>query len=234
MWAFLPGDTLLGERIGGSVKDYFGGREEELVRYLNRVFRPEDEVLRETRERSLRAGLPDIQVGGMDALHLEVLTRAVGARRAVEIGTLGGYSGTAIARGLAPEGRLHTFELEPLHAEIARESFRRAGVLGRVEIHVGPALERLADIEGESPFDLVFIDADKERYPAYLSWAADHLRVGGIVLGDNTFAFGEIVGGQGEGAAALREFNRELAQGGRFRSTLLPTGEGLSLGVKIR
>jgi caffeoyl-CoA O-methyltransferase len=216
------------------VKDYFGGREEELVRYLDRVFRPEDAVLRETRERSLRAGLPDIQVGGMDALHLEVLTRAVGAEKAVEIGTLGGYSGTAIARGLARGGRLHTFELEPRHAEVARESFRKAEVLDRVVIHVGPALERLADIEGESPFDLVFIDADKERYPAYLGWAADHLRVGGIVLGDNTFAFGEIVGGRGEGAVALREFNRELAQGGRFRATLLPTGEGLSLGVKIR
>ncbi len=216
------------------MKDYFGGREEELVRYLERVFRPEDAVLRETRERSLRAGLPDIQVGGMDALHLEVLTRAAGARKAVEIGTLGGYSGTAIVRGLGKGGRLHTFELEPAHAEVARESFRKAGVLDLVEIHVGPALERLPDIEGESPFDLVFIDADKERYPAYLAWAARHLRVGGIVLGDNTFAFGEIVDGRDAGAVALREFNRELAQGGRFRATLLPTGEGLSLGVKIR
>ena len=131
-------------------------------------------------------------------------------------------------------GRLHTFELDPLHVEVARESFRKAGVLDRVEIHLGPALERLPDVEGESPFDLVFIDADKERYPAYLAWAARHLRVGGIVLGDNTFAFGEIVDGRSEGAQALREFNRELAQGGRFRATLLPTGEGLSLGVKIR
>ena len=216
------------------MKDYFGGREEKLVRYLGRVFRPEDAVLRETRERSLRAGLPEIQVGGMDALHLEVLTRAVAARRAVEIGTLGGYSGTAIARGLAKGGRLHTFELEPLHAEVARESFKKAGVLDRVDIHVGPALERLPDIESEAPFDLVFIDADKVRYPKYLAWAADHLRVGGVVLGDNTFAFGEIVDGKSEGAVALREFNRELAQGGRFRATLLPTGEGLTLGVKVR
>ena len=216
------------------MKDYFGGREGKLVRYLNRVFRPEDAVLRETRDRSLRAGLPEIQVGGMDALHLEVLTRAAGARRAVEIGTLGGYSGTAIARGLAKGGRLHTFELEPRHAEVARESFRKAGVLDRVEIHVGPALERLPGIEGEAPFDLVFIDADKERYPAYLAWAAEHLRVGGIVLGDNTLAFGEIVDGRSPGARALREFNRELARGGRFRATLLPTGEGLTLGVKLR
>jgi caffeoyl-CoA O-methyltransferase len=216
------------------MKDYFGGREESLVGYLNRVFQPEDAALREARERSLKAGLPEIQVGSMDALHLEVLTRAVGARKAVEIGTLGGYSGTAIARGLGKGGRLHTFEIERKHAEVALETFRKAGVEDRVEIHLGPALERLPDVEGEAPFDLVFIDADKEGYPAYLSWAARHLKVGGVVLGDNTFAFGEIVDGRSAGAEAIREFNRELAQGGRFRSTLLPTGEGLTLGVKVR
>jgi caffeoyl-CoA O-methyltransferase len=216
------------------VKHYFGGEEEKLVRYLNRVFKPEDTVLRETRERSLRQKLPEIQLGSMDALHLEVLTRAIGARKAVEIGTLGGYSGTAIARGLIAGGRLHTFELEPHHAEVALESFRKAGLLDRVTIHLGRAAERLADVEAEAPFDLVFIDADKESYPAYLGWAADHLRLGGVVLGDNSFAFGEVVDGPGAEAAAMREFNRELAQGGRFRATLLPTGEGLTLGVKIR
>lgn len=82
--------------------------------------------------------------------------------------------------------------------------------------------------------DLVFIDADKESYPAYLAWAAHHLKVGGLVIGDNCFAFGEIVDGRSAGAEALREFNKELAQGGRFRSTLLPTGEGLTVGVKVR
>ena len=216
------------------MKDYFGGREEKLVRYLGRVFHPEDAVLKEIRERSLKAGLPEIQLGSMDALHLEVLTRAAGAKKAVEIGTLGGYSGTAIARGLGKGGRLHTFELERKHAEVALESFKKAGVLDRVVVHVGPALERLPEVEHEEPFDLVFIDADKESYPAYLAWAAHHLKIGGVVLGDNAFAFGEIVDGRSAGAEALREFNKELAQGGRFRSTMLPTGEGLCMGVKVR
>jgi caffeoyl-CoA O-methyltransferase len=117
---------------------------------------------------------------------------------------------------------------------VARESFRKAGVQDRVTVHVGPALETLRTIEGGAPVDLVFIDADKERYPDYLAWAATHLRVGGLAVGDNTFAFGEIVEGEGPGARATREFNRVLAQGGRFRSTLLPTGEGLSVGVKLR
>jgi caffeoyl-CoA O-methyltransferase len=216
------------------MKNYFGGREEKLVRYLNRVFQPEDAVLKEIRERSLKAGLPEIQVGGMDALHLEVLTRAFGAKTAVEIGSLGGYSGTAIARGLGKGGRLHTFELERRHAEVALESFRNARVHDRVIVHVGPALERLPEVEHEAPFDLVFIDADKEGYPAYLAWATHHLKVGGVVIADNTFAFGEVADGRSAGAEAIRDFNKELAQGGRFRATLLPTGEGLSLGVKVR
>src|SRR6185436_18698355 len=149
--------------------------DDKLTRYLTRVFKPEDSLLKEARERSLKAGLPEIQVGPMDALHLEVLARACGATRAVEIGALGGYSGIALARALGKGGRLHTFELDPKHAEVARESFRKAGVLDRVQIHVGPALERLPDCEKDAPFDLVFIDADKESYPAYLAWAADHL-----------------------------------------------------------
>jgi caffeoyl-CoA O-methyltransferase len=216
------------------VKDYSADHDAGLLRYLNRVFRPEDPVLKEARERSLKAGLPEIQVGPLDALHLEVLARAAGARKAVEIGTLGGYSGIALARALGKDGRLHTFELDPKHAEVARESFRKAGVLDRVRIHVGPALERLPECEEDAPFDLVFIDADKDNYPAYLSWAAEHLRVGGVVLGDNAFAFGEIVDGRGAGPVAMRKFNEELAQGGRFRATMIPTGEGLAMGVKIR
>ena len=216
------------------MKHYGAEDDEKLLKYLNRVFKPEDAILKETRERSLKAGLPEIQVGSMDALHLEVLTRAAGARKAVEIGTLGGYSGIAIARGLGKGGRLHTFELEPKHAEVARESYRKAGLLDRIRIHVGQALERLPDCEADAPFDLVFIDADKEGYPAYLAWAAQHLRVGGVVLGDNAFAFGEIADGRGAGALRMREFNEELSQGGRFRATMLPTGEGLALGVKIK
>ena len=143
-------------------------------------------MLREIRERTVAAGLPAIAVGKMDGLHLELLARAANARRAVEIGTLGGYSGVCLLRGM-PDGRLDTFELEPKNAEVARESFTRAGVVDRVRIHVGPAAEKLRDIEGDGPFDLVFIDADKTGYPTYLTWAEEHLRVGGVVLLDNTF-----------------------------------------------
>jgi caffeoyl-CoA O-methyltransferase len=213
----------------------FGQGDPDLAGWAEEVFRPEDKVLREIRERSLREGLPAIAVGRFDGLHLEVLARAVGALKAVEIGTLGGYSGVCLLRGMGQHGVLHTFEFSEKHARVAAESFRKAGVASRAHVHVGPALKTLAEIEAEAPFDLVFIDADKVSYPDYLAWAAEHLREGGVLLADNAFGFGEIhLPGGDEGRAALRKFNDELARGGRFRATMLPTDEGLAMGVKIR
>ena len=213
----------------------FGQGDPALGRWAEQVFEPEDAVLREIRERSIREGLPAIAVGRFDGLHLEVIARAAGALKAVEIGTLGGYSGVCLLRGMGPHGVLHTFEYSEKHARVASESFHKAGFGARAHIHVGPALEKLGEVEAEAPFDLVFIDADKLSYPAYLAWAADHLREGGVVLGDNAFAFGELhLPGGDEGREALRKFNRDLAQGGRFRATMIPTAEGLAMGVKIR
>jgi len=204
--------------VGSPPVKGFGQGDAALGRWAEGVFAPEDGALREIRTRSDRAGLPRIEVGAMDGLHLEVLARACGARRAVEIGTLGGYSGVCLARGMGPAGILHTFELDPARAELARASFERAGVARQVRVHVGRALERLRDVEAEGPFDLVFIDADKQGYPAYLAWAEEHLRVGGIVLGDNAFAFGHVheTAPSGEDAASvgpLRAFAERLAMG---------------------
>jgi caffeoyl-CoA O-methyltransferase len=216
----------------------FGQGDPALARWAEQTFAPEDTVLAEIRERSARAGLPTIAVGRMDGLHLEVITRAICAKKAVEIGTLGGYSGVCLARGIGPDGFLHTIEIDPRHAEVAAVSFQRAGVTGQVRIHVGRAQEKLLAIEREGPFDLVFIDADKQGYPAYLTWAEEHLRVGGIVLADNAFAFGHIhetaPGADAEAVAPLREFADRLARGGRFRATMIPTAEGLAMGVKVR
>ena len=213
----------------------FGQGDPALARYCESIYQPEDEVLREIRERSVREALPAIAVGRFDGLHLEVLARACGALKSVEIGTLGGYSGVCLLRGMGVHGVLHTFEYSEKHARVASESFHKAGVGARAHIHVGPALTSLPEIEAEAPFDLVFIDADKVSYPAYLDWAAEHLREGGVVLADNAFAFGELhLPGGDEGREALRKFNRELAQGGRFRATMIPTAEGLAMGVKIR
>jgi caffeoyl-CoA O-methyltransferase len=170
----------------------FGNYEPRIEQSVNALYTPEDEALAEIRARSAAAGLPDIQIAALDARHLEVLARAAGARRAVEIGTLGGYSGVAILRGMAIGGFLDTFELEPAHARVAEESFHRAGFANRVRIHVGPALDKLRAIEPDAPFDLCFVDADKESYARYLDWAAQHLRPGGLLVADNAFLFGEL------------------------------------------
>jgi caffeoyl-CoA O-methyltransferase len=216
----------------------FGTADPKLEAYTNRVFAPEDAFLADVRERSRAAALPDIHVGPLDGLHLEVLARLVGARRAVEIGTLGGYSGTCLLRGMGPSGVLHTFEIDPRHAEVARETFRRAGLAERAHIHVGPALDKLAGVVAEGPFDLVFVDADKVSYGAYTEWAAEHLRVGGAVVLDNAFLFGQIADEpKPENAAAMRSMRTAheiLARSGRFRGTMIPTGEGLALGVKLK
>ena len=112
--------------------------------------------------------------------------------------------------------------------------------MDRVQIFVGAALDNLPKIKSEGPFDLVFIDADKTGYPAYLDWAVENLRVGGVFLADNTFAHGLIAdpaaesGPRAESVKAIREFNRKAAQNLRFRATILPTGEGLTMGVRIR
>ena len=217
----------------------FGNDDPRVAEWLARLYQPEDEILAEIRARSAAAGLPDIQVAALDALHLEVIARAAGVRRAVEIGTLGGYSGVCLLRGMGEDGHLDTFELDPRHAEVARASFERAGMAARVRVHVGPAAERLRDVEGEGPFDLVFVDADKTGYPGYLAWAEEHLRVGGVLLADNTFGFGHVhearpASESAEAMLALRAFSERLAGGGRFRATMLPTAEGLSFGVKVR
>jgi caffeoyl-CoA O-methyltransferase len=215
----------------------FGNDDAAVSDYVARTYVPEDETLAEIRTRSAAAGLPDIQVAALDARHLEILARLSGARRAVEVGTLAGYSGLAILRGMGDGGTLDTIEIDPRHAEVAAESFRRAGVAARVRQHVGAAAKLLPGLAASGPFDLVFIDADKEGYPLYLDWAAANLRPGGVVILDNAFLFGHLPEpAEGQRAVqikAMQSVHEALARGGKFRGTVLPTGEGLAVGIRV-
>ncbi len=215
----------------------FGNDDRALSDYVARVYAPEGAVLREIRERSTRAGLPDIQLAALDARHLEILARACQARRAVEVGTLGGYSGVSILRGMGPDGVLHTVEIDPEHAKVARESFRESGLGARAHVHVGAAAKVLPRLRRHAPFDLCFIDADKEGYPDYLDWAAHNLRPAGLVVLDNAFLFGQLakrpIGKAAMEIAAMQKMHDMLAHDGRFRATVFPTGEGLAVGVRI-
>lgn len=213
----------------------FAATDPRIAPYVEDLLHPEDDVLAEIRARCAREGLPPIAVGPFDGRHLEVLARVSGARRTVEIGTLGGYSGVCLARALPPGGLVDTFEIDARFAAVAHESFRRAEVADRVRVHVGPALERLTDIEPEGPFDLVFIDADKAGYPRYLGWAVAHLRVGGTLIADNVFrrAAYPIPRDDPRSEAGIRAFNEALARSTLLRATMLPLEDGFAVAVRL-
>ncbi|GAB2851469.1 O-methyltransferase [Microbacterium insulae] len=138
------------------------------------------------------AGLPAIEVAPVNGKFLHLLARISGARRVLEIGTLGAYSTIWMARGIPDDGRVVTIEAEPRIAEIARANLDRAGVGHKVDIRLGRGADVLPTLEGQEPFDLVFIDADKESNTVYLDWAARLGRSGTVVVVDNTVRGGEV------------------------------------------
>lgn len=171
------------------------------------------------------AGMPDIEVAPTGGKLLHVLARATGARRVLEIGTLGGYSTIWLARALNETGRVVTIEAEPAHAAVARASIYRAGVGERVEIRVGRGVDVLPALVDEEPFDLVFIDADKESNTIYLDWAARLGRPGALVIVDNVVRAGRIVDPTDESSqvAGVRAGLEMLRDDPRFEATALQT-----------
>jgi predicted O-methyltransferase YrrM len=192
--------------------------------YIENLFAPQDEALEAAVRESQRAGLPQIHVSPNEGKLLQLLAELAGARRILEIGTLGGYSAINLARGMAEDGRLISLEIDERHAEVARQNVERAGLAERVEIRVGDARELLARIaeSEEGPFDLVFIDADKGGYPDYLEWALRLSRPGSLILGDNTIWGGAIIDPQDESTRAIHEFNEKIAVDPRLSAIVLP------------
>ncbi|BBZ49994.1 O-methyltransferase [Mycobacterium heidelbergense] len=160
--------------------------------FLDSTVIGDDPALAAAREASDAAGLPQIAVSAQQGKFLSLLAGAIGARRILEIGTLGGFSTIWLARGAGPQGRVVTLEYEPRHAEVARANLQRAGVADRVEVLVGAALDTLPTLTGD-PFDLVFIDADKENNVAYLEWAVRLARPGSVIVLDNVIREGKIL-----------------------------------------
>ena len=186
------------------------------------------------------AGMPDIEVAPTGGKLLHVLARATGARRVLEIGTLGGYSTIWLARALNETGRVVTIEAEPAHAAVARASIDRAGVGERVEIRVGRGVDVLPALVDEEPFDLVFIDADKESNTIYLDWAARLGRPGALVIVDNVVRAGRIVDPTDESSqvAGVRAGLEMLRDDPRFEATALQTWDakgwdGIALAVLV-
>jgi caffeoyl-CoA O-methyltransferase len=198
-----------------------------ILDFVNRTHAPQDNGL--ARAFAVPDGVPAIQVGPSEGRLLTLLCRLGGVAKAVEVGTLVGYSAIHIARALAAGGHLWSIEFEKRHAELARVNLAAAGVGDRVTVLVGAAVDVLPTIAAHGPFDAVFIDADKVNYDQYGAWAIANLRQGGLVLGDNAYLFGELLE-DSERGRAMRRFHEEVAAA--CDSVCIPTPDGLVLGLK--
>lgn len=176
----------MSESLWNEVDDYFNG-----------LFVPADGALENALTASAAAGLPHISVAPNQGKLLQILALSCGAKRILEIGTLGGYSTIWLARALPADGKLITLEYDPKHAEVATRNIAHAGLAEVVEVRVGRAIDSLPIIaaEGHPPFDLVFIDADKVSTPAYLEWALKLTKAGSLIIVDNVVRDGQVLDG---------------------------------------
>lgn len=210
--------------------------------YIEGLFIPSDPVLDAALKASEQAGLPAIQVSAAHGKMLHLLAQAVGARRILEIGTLGAYSTIWLARALTPGGHLVTLESNPKHAEVALSNLARAGLSEIVQVRLGPAIETLPQLAAEhrGPFDLIFIDADKQGYAGYFAWAVKLSRPGTLILADNVVRKGAVTDAKNEDSMVqgIRRFNEAVKAEPRVSATAIQTVgnkgyDGFSMSVVV-
>ena len=199
----------------------------DVDRYITDLLIGPDAALDAALAASRAAGLPAIAVSPPQGKLLGMLARLQGARNILEIGTLGGYSTIWLARAVGAGGRVTTLELDPKHADVATANVARAGLADVVEVRVGRALDTLPVLERESrgPFDLVFIDADKQSIPDYFDWALKLSRTGSLIIVDNVVRAGVVADASSTDASVLgvRRFNEMVAQETRVTATTIQT-----------
>jgi caffeoyl-CoA O-methyltransferase len=190
---------------------------------------PTDVLARLAEEARATLRAPQMLTGTIEGRFLELLVYGTGARRVLEIGTYSGYSAISMAAGLPPGGRIDTCEVEERHAAVARRYIEEAGYADRITVHVGPALETLERLDG--PFDLVFIDADKENYVNYYEAVLPKLADRGLIAADNTLWSGRVLepGSAEEGTRAIAAFNEHVRSDSRVVSVMLTVRDGVTL-----
>jgi predicted O-methyltransferase YrrM len=206
------------------------------TQYIKDVFAPEDEALA-----NIGKDLPPqekrMQIGADEGKILYTLAKMINAQKIVEIGVLNGYSSVWLARALPDSGKLYALEKSKERSQICHDNFIKCGVDKKAEVIAGEALSNLQKLESETPFDMVFIDADKGNYCNYLNWAEKNVRKGGLIIGDNTFLFGSVYGDNvrqqnPETIEVMHQFNSRLANPEKYSSVMIPTVEGLTVAVK--
>lgn len=192
----------------------------------------EDEILISVKQETEKRGMPSISVSPDIGRLLQILVQASGASRVLEIGSLGGYSGICIARGLRAGGTLTCLELNPEYADFARQNVQNAGLSAEVRYWVGPALTTLQTLTQEGArFDFFFIDADKENYPNYLNYALELAEPGAIICADNTLQQNRVCdpANTAPSVQAMRDFNDRMTSDSRLDAVLLPLHDGFSI-----
>ncbi len=202
-----------------------------LADYIDALANRGGDVLAGVEEVGLRDDWPI--VGAAEGSFLHILAKSLGARRILELGTAIGYSGTWLARALSPDGELITVEADPETAQIAAANLEKTGVKDRVTILVGPAQEVVEDLEG--PFDLIFVDINKDGYPEILEPCIQRLRVGGLLVTDNVLWKGAVADpkDRSRDTAAIRTYNERLARDPRMLAVILPLRDGVSVALKL-
>ncbi len=212
----------------------------ELHRYAVEHSDCDDELMqRLVEETELAAGDMSVMLTAPEqATMMALLVRAIGARRALELGTFTGYGSIAIARGLPADGILITCDVSDEWTGIARRYFDETGLADRIDLRLGPALDTLGVLPEDEPFDFIFIDADKGNYPAYYEKCVRLLRIGGLMMIDNVFYGGHVVSGsqgseRGQFAAEVRALNDRIAADDQVLSTMLSVADGVTLALKL-
>jgi predicted O-methyltransferase YrrM len=208
-------------------------------RYIEHLFNPHDEALAQNLQNAQAADLPTINVSPNEGKLLYLLAKMAGAKRVLEIGTLGGYSTTWLARALPADGKVITLELDQKHAKVARNNLDRAGMADRVEVRVGHAADSLRAMidQHAAPFDLIFIDADKTGYVEYLDLALHLSHSGTVILADNLIRNGRVLDEHpsDESARGAKAYNEAMAANPRLESIILPiireNLDGLSISI---
>ena len=203
---------------------------DDVVAYVHRYGVREHPVLAGLRERTAPLPESNMQIGPDQGAFMAMLVRLTGARRVLEIGTFTGYSSTAMALALPPDGRITCLDVSKEWTDIAREAWTDAGVADKVELRLGPAVETLATVDDDS-YDLAFIDADKPSYDAYYEGCLRVVRPGGLILLDNVLWSGRVAASNDddENTAFLRAINEKIATDERVDHVLLPLADGLTL-----
>jgi caffeoyl-CoA O-methyltransferase len=200
-----------------------------IVAYCDRVHAREDQALEHAFNAPAQHHMPPIMVGHSEAKFLQILVQIHQPKKSVEVGTLAGFSAISMGRKLTDDGHLWTIENDAHHVEVARRNIENAGLSHRITVVHADALDGLRFLAEEAPFDLVFLDADKERYDQYQAWASVNLRTGGLLIADNAYYFGHLLDETME-AAAVRTMHERTAEA--FDSVCVPTPDGLVLAIK--